>query len=87
MKIQKVKAKSVKKVQKVRAKSVPKKVLRKYWDSLQIYQETFCNMVSSIEEIMEKETGIEGIEFVRGCDGHYCGIGNIDRSMKLVQFE
>lgn len=63
------------------------KVLKKYWGKLQRLQGEFNDNICLLEQQMEKETGIENIEFVPGCDGCFCGIGNADRSMKLVQFE
>ena len=67
-------------------KAPSKKVLKKYWAELEIAENHFYEWVGSIEAKMEKETGIKGIEFFRSPDGGcYCGIGNADRTMRLVQ--
>ena len=60
-----------------------KRVLKKYWDELEVAENHFYEWVGSIEAKMEKETGIKGIEFFM-CDGSYCGIGNVDKTMKLI---
>ena len=63
---------------------VSKKKLQKYWDELQLIEDWYVKEIAFLEADMEKETGVEGIEFFWS-DG-YCGIGTVDRSMKLVQF-
>ena len=63
-----------------------RKVLKRYWDMMECEQDLFCKRIVEIELEMEKETGIKGIEFFRSPDdGCYCGIGNVDRTMKLIQ--
>ncbi len=61
------------------------KDLKVYWARLQEIEFEFYKEVERLEKIMEKQTGIKGIEFFWS-DG-YCGIGTADRKMKLVQAE
>lgn len=49
-------------------------------------EDRFIKALSNLERIMELETGIEGIEFFI-CDGSIVGIGNCDRTMKLIHLE
>ena len=51
---------------------------------MQLDYRDFLACRSSIEMWMERETGIKGIEFF-ACDGDYVGVGNGDRTMKLIQ--
>jgi len=63
-----------------------RKVLKKYWVIMEAIQDRMYAEIMELEQKMEKETGIKGIEFFRSPDdGCYCGIGNVDRTMKLVQ--
>jgi hypothetical protein len=63
-----------------------REVLKKYWKQMEAAQDFFYADIRQIEKEMERETGINGIEFFRSPDdGCYCGIGNVDRTMKLVQ--
>ena len=61
-----------------------RKVLKKYWEELEVAENEFYKWVGRIEAKMEAETKIEGIEFF-SCDGAYVGIGNADRTMELIQ--
>ena len=72
---------------KYKIKPPSKKVLKKYWDELEVAENHFSEWVGKIEAKMEKETGIKGIEFFRDtmCGDGYVGIGNMDRTMKLQQ--
>ena len=63
-----------------------KEVLKKYWVEMEVIQDRMYAEIMELEKKMEKEPGIKGIEFFRSPDdGCYCGIGNVDRTMKLVQ--
>ena len=64
---------------------VTKKALKPYWVNLQELTDMYQDMVETIEQRMNSDLGRTDLEFFRGVDG-YCGIGNLDRSMKLVQF-
>ena len=70
---------------KYKIKPPSKKVLKKYWIALEKQEDYFYDRVRCIEKAMEAETGIKRIEFYRSPDdGSYCGIGNADRTMKLM---
>ena len=60
------------------------KNIKCYWEVLQEIEEDFCFRISSLEKSMEIKTGIKGIEFFRNDFGEYCGVGNVDRTMKLI---
>ena len=59
------------------------KKLKPFWKEMRERQTSFFRNLSEIEARMEKETKIKGIEFFF-CDGEIVGIGNADRSLKLV---
>lgn len=61
-------------------------VIKLYWAMLQQEELRFLNRVYELERDMVNKTGIQELEFFR-CDGDYVGIGNIDRTMKLIQQE
>jgi hypothetical protein len=61
-----------------------KKLLKRYWLALESIENQFWGRLQGVEEVMEKETGIKGIEFI-WCDNSIVGIGNSDRTMKLIQ--
>jgi len=62
------------------------KIMKEAWEQLQKDEDTFSGLVMATEKWMEKETGIKGLEFFM-CDNGYVGIGNADRTMKLIQRE
>ena len=66
---------------------IDKKKLKPYWDALQLLEDVHYAEVNKLEQEMQKELENKGLEFFIGIDGHYCGIGTYDRSMKLVQFD
>ena len=43
--------------------------------------------IQLITEWLAKETGIDDIEFIIGCDGDYCGVGTVSKSHRLVQLD
>ena len=59
-------------------------IIKEAWKQLQKDESTFSGLVMATEKWMEKETGIKGLEFFM-CDNSYVGIGNVDRTMKLIQ--
>lgn len=63
-------------------KSLIKK-LKPYWEELELLQWEYIGKVYQLEEKMSKEVGIKDLEFFM-CDGEYVGIGNVDRTMKLI---
>ena len=69
---------------KYRIKPPNRKILKKYWNALEILEGKYYEKISDLEKKMAKETGIKDICFFK-CDGEYVGIGNEARTMKLVQ--
>ena len=57
--------------------------LKRYWKKLDAIEEDFYRNLKWLEEGMERETGIKGIEFI-WCDNEIVGIGDYNRSMKLI---
>jgi hypothetical protein len=70
-------------MKKYTVKPPSKKLLKRYWLVLESIENQFWGRLQGIEEVMEKETGIKGIEFF-WCDNSIVGIGNMDRTMKLI---
>lgn len=60
------------------------KTIKHYWRLLELLEDMFCIRLNRLEKDMEKDTGIKGIEFFRN-DGEYVGVGNWQRTMKLIQ--
>lgn len=60
------------------------KQLKPFWEDLQNKQKEFNKWVYSLEKVMEHRTGIKGVEFFM-CDNEYVGIGNLERTMQLIQ--
>jgi len=59
--------------------------IKKHW---QLFRESEASFFAEIETIagsMAVATGIDDIEFIFGCDGWYCGVGNASRTMALIQ--
>ena len=66
-----------------KSKKVSPKQLKRYWGILDVIESMFHKNVYALEKKMAKETGIKDIEFFRSDDG-ICGIGSVDRTMKLI---
>ncbi len=64
-------------------KKIPKKKIKDYFFCLSVLENDFHEAVGRLEDRMQDETGIDDLEFFK-CDGEYCGIGNISRTMKLI---
>ena len=62
------------------------KAIKGYWKLFCSTQDEFYAAVGRIENLMESETGIKGIEFIH-TDMGWCGVGNADRTMKLIQLD
>jgi len=62
-------------------------VMKLYWEFLKDAESRFYKSVNFIEEDMRKVTGIKDAEFFMNEYGEFCGIGNISRTMKLIQRE
>jgi hypothetical protein len=59
------------------------KIMKAYWEKLQQIEAEFSEQVAELEESLSHDINIEGIEFF-SCDGSYVGIGNAERTMKLI---
>jgi hypothetical protein len=62
------------------------KKLKPYWKKLILMECEFIGRVSELEDEMSREFGIKYMEFFRS-DNDYVGIGNADRTMRLIQRE
>jgi len=62
------------------------KQLKPYWLELEMLHAIFDKKVFDLERIMNKELDRKDLEFFMS-DGAYVGIGNIDRTMKLIHSE
>jgi len=69
---------------KYKTKAPNRKILKKYWNALEILEGRHSKEIWDLEKKMAKETGIKDICFF-SCDGEYVGIGNGSKTMKLVQ--
>jgi len=57
--------------------------LKPYWKQKEQCTDKYFASLCKIETSMSKELGIKGMEFV-WCDNYICGIGDEDRTIKLV---
>ena len=64
-------------------KKLTKKQIKHYFYSLEILESNFYDAVNELEEKMKFETGIDDLEFF-WVEGNVVGIGNEDRTMKLI---
>jgi len=62
------------------------KKLRPYWTIMQNLQDLYFGSLGNVEKDMAKTIGIKDIEFFR-CDGEIVGIGNLERTMRLIHGE
>jgi len=60
-----------------------KKRTKVYFDKLKQLEDEFYSQVSTLEKQMQKEVKNNEIEFF-WVDGNVVGIGNADRTMKLI---
>ena len=60
------------------------KKLKPYWTEVQLILDEFYGQLNILEKKMEKETGIDGIEFFF-MDNEIVGIGNAERTMDLIR--
>jgi hypothetical protein len=69
-------------------KAVPTKkqleIIKKYWRAFKLEEELFYSHQRCLEIAMSQESGIEELKFFN-VDGDWCGIGNSDRTMRLLQ--
>jgi hypothetical protein len=62
------------------------KAMKIWWAMFKKEQDKFYKEVQSLEIGMSDAVGINGLEFFM-CDNEYVGIGNYDRTLKLLQKE
>jgi len=62
------------------------KIIKGAWLWLNMEQSSFYDKIRFIEEKLAEVTGIKDIEFFMA-DGEYVGVGNISRTMKLIDGE
>jgi len=62
-------------------------VMKLYWSMLQTEYSLFYSRVGQLERDMSDAAKIDGLEFFLSEDGYYCGIGNVDRTLNLIQQE
>ena len=60
--------------------------LKPYWAEYQSISDEYWDKVTKLELRMSKEMGIEEMEFFH-CDNEVVGIGNVARTIKLIQRE
>jgi hypothetical protein len=63
-----------------------KRIIKISWLRFVEIENEFYDKLNELEKIMEAATKIEGIEFF-SCDGEYMGVGNADRTMKLIHLK
>jgi hypothetical protein len=59
------------------------KIMKEQWKELQEISDYYYEGIDRIQEHMQSLTGLD-VEFFRNSFGEFCGIGNYDRSMKLI---
>jgi hypothetical protein len=64
-------------------------VIKLYWKMLKAEQDKLWMRVGELERTMSKETGIVDLEFIQDSmfGGEWVGVGNVDRTMSLLQGE
>lgn len=62
------------------------KQLRPFWQEFKKIRDYHDIELAKLEEKMTKKTGIENIEFFF-CDNDIAGIGNVERTMRLIHTE
>lgn len=59
------------------------RILKAYTKLYGRIEKKYHKEIYKLEKMMEHETGIKGIEFYF-CDNEFTGIGNAERTMKLI---
>jgi hypothetical protein len=60
--------------------------MKLFWAMLEQEEKLFYAKVRELERNMSERVGIENMEFFQ-CDNFFVGIGNYDRTMKLIDTE
>jgi len=61
-------------------------IMKLSWSMLGCEVTRFYNEIEKLETRMREDTGIQGLEFFQ-VDNDFVGIGNYDRTMKLIHKE
>lgn len=61
-------------------------LMKLYWSMLGCETTLFYTKVYDLEKQMREDTGITDLEFFQ-CDNEFVGIGNTERTMKLIHRE
>ena len=61
-------------------------LMKLYWAMLQTELSMFYSRVGQLEKDMSDDTKIDGLEFFQS-DNDFVGVGNYDRTLKLIQRE
>ena len=64
-------------------------VIKLYWKMLKAEQDKLWLRIGELERAMSKKTGIVDLEFIQDSmfGGEWVGVGNVDRTMSLLQGE
>jgi hypothetical protein len=64
-------------------------VIKLYWKMLKAEQDKLWLRIGELERAMSKKTGIVDLEFIQDSmfGGEIMGVGNVDRTMSLLQGE
>ena len=59
------------------------KIIKAYWKKFEEIESEFYSKLNELESELSRETQIKNLEFF-SCDGEFVGIGNVERTMKLI---
>jgi hypothetical protein len=59
------------------------RIIKAYWHKLLEIESEHYGRICELEAELSRETGIKELEFFK-CDNEYVGIGNVERTMKLL---
>ena len=78
----------MKKIYPIKPSKTQLNVFKEGWKRFNKDYDVFWGLISATEKWMSKKTGIKGVEFFKdNMCGDWCGIGNADRTMALIQRE
>ena len=64
-------------------------IIKRYWKMFKVEEDIFWGKIGELEKGVAKDTGIKDLEFIKDdmMGGEWMGIGNVSRSLKLLQRE
>jgi len=79
----------VKRKYKIKPTDKQLEIIKLYWKMLCAEQDKLWMRIGELERKMSKETGIVDLEFIQDSmfGGEWVGVGNVDRTMGLLQRE